>query len=157
MVLPEGMSSGGHMDRQLASQPPLGCTYKAIPTLGVTRILPNPVRLATLTTTAEPLAVGGLIWAWAPAAMPVAATVEPPARSAATIALAVQDRPPVRRRENLINTPPICREHRPSQSGSTGAARSPVHDCGQVSHYSPRGKSIRQQGDQPGAAATLGE
>src|SRR5262249_55023397 len=97
------MSSGGQMLRQVASQPPLGCSYRALPVLGVTSIRPKPVRLASLTAVGEVPGRAGRIWAGALAAMPAVATADPLTKSAATMARAVQDRPPVRRRVNLIN------------------------------------------------------
>src|SRR5215467_1212040 len=139
------MSSGGQMLRQAALQVPPGCSYRAIPVLGVTSIRPNPVRLASLTTVAEVPALAGRIWAWALAAMPAVATAEPLTRSVATIARAVQDRPPAGRRVNLINYT--------TQSAEGSSAISyhvrglvPVHNGRQVTRCPPRGKGAARPG-----------
>ena len=98
-----------------------------MPVPWVTSILPNPVRNASLTTTALVPVGPGPVWA---AAMPAVAAVTPPARTAATTARAVQDiprGPPARRKVNLIDaTASFSRNIRP-QPGITYAARCPVH------------------------------
>ena len=94
VVVPAGMSSGGQMLRQLGPQLPFGCSYIECPPLTVTRIFPNPERVATLTTVADEPEPTGPIWAWAAAATPTADKVEPLTKSAATAARAVQDIPP---------------------------------------------------------------
>src|SRR5690349_17971978 len=101
------MSSGGQMLRQPGPQLPFGCSYSACPPLTVTRIFPNPERVATLTTVADEPEPAGRICAWTPAATPTVAAVEPLTRSAANAARAVHDSPPARRRVNLMTTPPV--------------------------------------------------
>src|SRR5579863_2416642 len=119
MVAPLGMSNGGQMLWQLALHP-AGFVYRAMPTLGVTRILPNPVRVASLTTTALVPVLAGPAWA---KAMPAIVTVDPLIRSAATTARVVQDmplRPGARRRVNLINaTASFCRKFGRNQVSRT--------------------------------------
>src|SRR5215471_5155543 len=105
VVVPTGISSGGQMLWQAALQP-FGFVYRALPEPWTTTTLPNPVRNASLTTSAV-VAVGpGLVWA---AAMPAVAAVTPPARTAATTTRDAREMPrgpPARRKVNLIDAPP---------------------------------------------------
>ena len=103
---------------------PAGLKYRALPAPGVTRILPNPVRDASLTTTALVAVDGpdGRTWA---AAMPAVAAVEPLIRTAATTARAAQDvlrEPPACRKVNFIDaTAPSSRILRPHPGPRSGA------------------------------------
>src|SRR5262249_51684862 len=141
------MSSGGQMLRQAALQLPPGGSYRAIPVLGVTSIRPIPVRLASLTTVAEVPALAGRIWACALAAMPAVATAEPLTRSVATTARAVQDRPPVRRRVNLINyTTHLLKDSLQSPSNVRGLVTGSPRHTGDPLLTSRRGHRTKRKG-----------
>src|SRR5215472_13388690 len=111
VVAPAGITSGGQTLWHAELQP-AGFVYRALPEPWTTSTLPNPMRNASLTTSALVPAGSGLVWA---AAMPAVAAVTPPTRTAATTARAAQDRPrgpPARRKINLIDAHrPFLGEH----------------------------------------------